>query len=117
MTAVRVELVPREFSSVVFGVMLATSVMSMAPDLASVSPEMAVTAIGTSTRRSWRRPAVTMITHASSLPAPGSYCAKAAGAKATRPSALVAARQEDKRAADGGSEEGRVGRGGVGTRG
>src|SRR3546814_2761013 len=90
MKAVSVELVPREFSSVVFGVMAATSVMSIAPALASASPEMAVTAIGTSMSRSSRRRAVTMISLLSSMLAPGYSCAKAAGAKATRPSALVA---------------------------
>ena len=101
MKAVSVELVPREFSSVVLGAMLATSVMSIAPALDSVSADSAVTAIGTSISRSSRRRAVTMISALSSLLAPSSCCAKAAGVKASSDSALVAQIAVRRRRANG----------------
>ena len=61
MKAVSVVLVPREVSSVTFGVVSLRSVMSVAPWRSSASPEKAVTAIGTFCRLSSRRRAVTKI--------------------------------------------------------
>ena len=59
MKAVRVELVPRDTSSVTFGATFATSVMSATPSWARRSPSKAETERGTSMRFSSRRWAVT----------------------------------------------------------
>ncbi len=92
MKAVSVELVPREFSSVVFGVICEMSVMSSAPWFSSRSAEKALIAIGTSCRFSVRRRAVTTITLPSSAVFASFSCAScaiAAGASAVRAAAAT----------------------------
>ncbi len=61
MKAVRVELVPREASSVTFGVVVPMSRMSREPEASSCAPVKAVTEIGTLSRFSARLRAVTTI--------------------------------------------------------
>src|SRR2546425_136295 len=67
MKAASVELVPRAFLTVVFGVVFWISVRSTAPILSSLSAVNAVTAIGTLSRVSDRRRAVTTISAGASL--------------------------------------------------
>ena len=86
MKAVSVELVPRDASSVVLGVTLARSLMSIAPLRSSAAPEKALTAIGTLTSVSSRRRAVTtMAALSSSLAAAGGGVSCARAGRAARP--------------------------------
>ena len=92
MKADNVELLPRDVSSVVLGVMLPISVMSSAPRISSDSPEKALTAIGTSSKFSSRRRAVTMITSppSDSSEAVVAVCAAAGAVHATPDKAMPA---------------------------
>ncbi len=81
MKAVSVVLVPRDTSSVTLGVTSEISVMSIAPVRSSVAPEKEVMAIGTSSRLSSRRRAVTVMSPRSLTPAGGSTCCAASGAE------------------------------------
>src|SRR5947209_695657 len=71
MKALSVVLVPRVVSSVTLGVVLASSVMSRAPSFSSWAPVNAVTAIGTLSKVSARRRAVTTMVAALSASSAG----------------------------------------------
>ncbi len=80
MKAASVELVPRAALSVVLGVVVWMSVRSIEPVLASLSPEKAVTAIGTVSNVSSRRRAVTTISWPDALAAASAAWVAGAGA-------------------------------------
>lgn len=91
MKAVRVVLVPRDTSSVTFGVTSEISVTSIAPCRSSVAPEKDVIAIGTSSRLSSRRRAVTTMSPRSLTPAGAAALSSLGGAESWAAAGLASA--------------------------